>query len=195
MASRTVSRQKKERLAAAAAEVVHRHGFARTSLADVAAAANVPLGSVHFYYRSKEELAVAVMESRVAGIRRRLERWASRRGPRARLLALVDVWVEDRESDTRHGCPIGSLCYELGKDGGSLGALAAAPFRLLLAWCALQFEDLGHGARSARRHALHLLSALQGMGLIANALKDPDVILGEARLIKGWLRSLEPAPR
>jgi hypothetical protein len=33
------------------------------------------------------------------------------------------------------------------------------------------------------------------MGLIANALKDPDIILEEARSIKGWLGSLEPASR
>ncbi len=194
MATRAVSRQKRQHLAAVAAELVHRRGFANTSLADIAAAARVPAGSVHFYYRTKEEVAAAIMERRVSGIRRRLEEWASRRTPRARLAALIDVWVDDRESDTRHGCPIGSLCYELGKDDGSLGALAAGPFRLLLEWCALQFEAMGH-ARAARGHALHLLCALQGMGLIANALKDPGVIVAEANRLKGWLRSLEPAAR
>lgn len=191
MASRSLSLLRKQHLADVAGRLIHRRGFARTALADVAAA-DVPLGSVHFYFPTKESLAAAVMDQRVAAIRARIEHWASLRRPRARLTALIDVWVRDRETDTRHGCPVGSLCYELGKDPGSLGALAAAPFRLLLDWCTLQFRAMGHGG-NARRHALHLLSALQGMGLIANALKDPDVILEEARSIKGWLRSLEPA--
>jgi AcrR family transcriptional regulator len=194
MASRTQSLQRKSDLAAVAGRLIHQRGYARTSLADIAVAADMPLGSVHFYFPTKEALAAAVMEQRVAAIRARIERWALLSSPRARLTALVDVWVRDRETDTRHGCPVGSLCYELGKDSGSLGALAAAPFRLLLEWCALQFRAMGQG-RDARRHALHLLSALQGMGLIANALKDPDVILEEARSIKGWLGSLEPASR
>jgi AcrR family transcriptional regulator len=163
MATRTQSLQKKDDLAAVAGRLIHRRGYSRTSLADIAAAADMPLGSVHFYYPTKEALAAAVMAQRVGAIRKRIERWALLSSPRARLAALVDVWVRDRETDTRFGCPVGSLCYELGKDPGSLGGLAAAPFRLLLDWCSLQFRAMGQG-RNARRHALHLLSALQAWG-------------------------------
>lgn len=191
MASRAESELKRQHLTETAADLVHRHGFANTSLADIAAAARIPLGSVHFYFPTKEQLASAIMDLRVGVIQRRLMGWDALKNPRARLASLADVWLRDRESDTRHGCPVGSLCYELGKDGGTLGQLASRPFALLLTWCTRQFAAMGL-ARSARQHAIQLLCSLQGMGILANALKDPRVIDTEARQIKVWLRSLEP---
>lgn len=190
MASRAESELKRQHLIETAADLVHRHGFANTSLADIASAAQIPLGSVHFYFPTKELLASAIMDLRVGVIQRRLVGWEALKNPRVRLASLADVWLRDRESDTRHGCPVGSLCYELGKDGGTLGQLASKPFSLLIEWCTRQFVAMGL-ARSARQHAIQLLCSLQGMGILANALKDPKVIDTEARQIKVWLRSLE----
>jgi TetR/AcrR family transcriptional repressor of nem operon len=190
MASRAESELRRRHLVETAADLVHRHGFSNTSLANVAAAAGIPLGSVHFYFPTKELLASAIVDLRVGVIQSRLTSWEALKNPRARLASLADVWLRDRESDTRHGCPVGSLCYELGKDGGTLGQLASKPFSLLLSWCMRQFAAMGL-ARSARQHAIQLLCSLQGMGILANALKDPKVIDTEARQIKAWLRSLE----
>lgn len=190
MASRAESQLKRQHLTETAADLVHRKGFSNTSLADIAAVAEIPLGSVHFYFPSKEQLASAIVDLRVGIIESRLACWDSLKNPRARLASLADVWLRDRESDTRHGCPVGSLCYELGKDGGALGQLAAKPFTLLLAWCTRQFAAMGL-ARSAHKHAIQLLCSLQGMGILANALKDPKVIETEAKQIKVWLRTLE----
>lgn len=194
MASRVESQLKRRHLTETAADLVHRKGFSNTSLADIATEARIPLGSVHFYFPTKEQLASAIMDLRVSIIRQRLECWEALKRPRARLASLADVWLRDRESDTRHGCPMGSLCYELGKDAGTLGQLAARPFTLLLAWCTQQFAAMGL-ARSAHRHAVQLLCSLQGMGILANALKDPRVIDTEARQIKAWLRTLEMGSR
>lgn len=190
MASHAESELKRLHLAKTAADLVHRKGFARTSLADIAAVARIPLGSVHFYFPSREQLASAIMDIRVNTIQQRLARWDAMKSPRARLASLADVWLRDRESDTRHGCPVGSLCYELGKDRGALGQMASRPFALLLQWCTRQFSAMGL-PRRARQHAIQLLCSLQGMGILANALKDPKVIETEARQIKAWLRVVE----
>ena len=37
----------------AARELVHRQGVARTTLADIAQAADVPVGNVYYYFRQK----------------------------------------------------------------------------------------------------------------------------------------------
>jgi TetR/AcrR family transcriptional repressor of nem operon len=194
MASHAESQLKRRHLTETAAALVHRKGFSNTSLADIAAEACIPLGSVHFYFPTKEQLAGAIMDMRVSIVQDRLARWDSLKKPRTRLASLADVWLRDKVSDTRHGCPMGSLCYELGKDSGTLGQLAARPFTLLLAWCTRQFAAMGL-ARSAHRHAIQLLCSLQGMGILANALKDPKVIETEARQIKAWLRTLESGAR
>jgi AcrR family transcriptional regulator len=53
---------KRERLIRTATRLLYRQGFAKTSLADIAQAAEVPLGNVYYYFKTKSELAEAVVE-------------------------------------------------------------------------------------------------------------------------------------
>ena len=54
---------KRERLVTAARRVLYEHGLEKTTLADIAAAADVPLGNVYYYLKTKDaqELAVALI--------------------------------------------------------------------------------------------------------------------------------------
>ena len=45
----------------AAKELYHQQGYHRTTLADVANAANIPLGSVYYHFHTKEALVEAVI--------------------------------------------------------------------------------------------------------------------------------------
>lgn len=181
---------KRTRLTDAAAELIHHRGFAHTTLADIAASAEVALGSVYYYFKTKDDVARAIVARRQDDIDAMLEKIDSLAAPRKRLHALVKVWVDTREDDARYGCPIGSLCYELAKGRGPLSAEAAAPFKTLLAWSEEQFRLLGKTRQQASAHALHLVAALQGISLIANAMGDPDTILTEAKFLNGWLRAI-----
>jgi len=62
-------------------------------------------------------------------------------------------------------------------------------FATALAWMKAQFEALGKGAES-RGLAVHLLSATQGVSVLAHTFHDPDLITLEAERLKSWLRSL-----
>lgn len=186
----TTAPDKRQHLINTAAELIHHHGFLKTTLADISAQAEIPLGSIYYYFRSREDIARAVLERRVEVLRSFLERQAAKKNPRVRLEALVHIWVDDRESDTEFGCPIGSLCYELAKGRGPMSAEAAQPFHLLLAWCEQQFRLMGR-TREAKTLALHLIAALQGISLIANALGDSKQILRETAFLKRWLREVE----
>lgn len=177
----------RERLTLAAARLIHTQGFARTTLADIAKSAKVALGSVYYYFRSKDEIAAAIVASRVADIDRLLSKKSALPDPRARLEALVQVWVDDRDIDARYGCPLGSLCYELAKGRGALSTHAAAPIRALLDWCEVQFRALGH-RKAAPVLALHLVAALQGISLVANSLGEPAAIMREATYLKDWIK-------
>ena len=119
----------RERLTLAAAKLIHQQGFARTTLADIAKAAKVALGSVYYYFRSKDEIAAAIVAKRVADIDRLLLKKSTLPDPRSRLQGLVQVWVEDRDIDAEYGCPIGSLCYELAKGRVPAGYLVGVPPR------------------------------------------------------------------
>lgn len=181
---------KRERLTNAAAMLIHRQGFAHTTLADIAFASNVALGSVYYYFKTKDEVAKSILARRQAEISHAIDEIDLLADPRKRLEALVGIWVHDRDIDARYGCPIGSLCYELAKGRGPLSSEASAPFRMMIAWSEKQFRLLGKTKQKASVLALHMVASLQGISLIANALGDPDTILTEAKYLTDWLRTV-----
>lgn len=186
---RAAAQAKQQDLVTAAAGLFHEQGVAKTTLTDVARAANIPLGSVFYYFKTKDDLVSSVIDRREDGIARLISRHQALSDPRARLLALVQIWVEDREVDALFGCPIGSLCFELARTRGPLSDHAAQPFRLLLDWCEEQFRLLGAEDASGRS-ALHLVSALQGISLIAAVFADPEMIVTEAGHLREWLQTV-----
>jgi AcrR family transcriptional regulator len=54
---------KRERLVKSAQALIHEQGAHRTTLADIAERAEVPLGNVYYYFKSKDELIGAVLDS------------------------------------------------------------------------------------------------------------------------------------
>lgn len=109
--------------------------------------------------------------------------------PRDRLKGLVDAWVDQRDVAARHGCPTGTLAVELDKRAdGVLDAEAGAVIRRLLDWAGRQFRELG--APDPDGLALTLVCAYQGMSLLANALRDPDVMTREGARLLRWLDSV-----
>jgi AcrR family transcriptional regulator len=52
---------KRERLIAAACQVMYAQGVEKTTLADIAAAAGIPLGNVYYYFKTKDHLLQAVI--------------------------------------------------------------------------------------------------------------------------------------
>lgn len=184
------AQQKRQQFVEAAARVIHRQGYVRTTLADIAADARLPTGSLYYYFKTKDEIVAAIIDERLRELERRIGEWERNPAPKARLQALIAVWIDDRESDARYGCPIGSLCYELAKSSPPQQNPGAAPLRLLLRWSATQFAALGAEPLRAEHLALHLLSALQGVTLIANAFQDPQMILDETAQLQHWLQTV-----
>ena len=80
---------KRERLVASAGDLMHRQGVPATTLAQVAEAADVPVGNVYYYFKTKDDLIRAVIDDRVAGVRGMLAALDQRRSPATRLKALA----------------------------------------------------------------------------------------------------------
>lgn len=190
MESKPETVDRREKLVQAASQLIQRQGYARTTLAEIALAGGIPLGSVYYYFKTKDEVFVAINERRMQGLRRLLAETVESAGPREGLDALIQVWVTDKDIDALYGCPIGSVCYELAKQRGALSEEAAKPLRFLRQWAEEQFRQLGF-AESAPAHALHLITVLQGASLVANAFNNPAVISQETDHLKAWLESLQ----
>jgi TetR/AcrR family transcriptional regulator, transcriptional repressor for nem operon len=179
---------KRERLVASAADLLHRQGVQRTTLAEIAQGADVPAGNVYYYFKTRDELVQAVIESQVQEVEALLTQLDARATPKARLKALAETWTRNGPMVVEHGCPLGGLSYELHKHDAELGADAARPLRTLLEWAEGQFRELKQ--RNPRAVAVTFLSAIQGAALLANAFADEQLLKQEIRRIERWVDSL-----
>jgi len=184
-----IKTDKRSRLIETAAKLAYERGFGNTALADIARESRIPLGNVYYYFKTKAEIGEAIVAKRLDEFHSMRLRWEKSGDPKERLLAFVQMTVENRGALARRGCPIGSLCSELHKDGGELAEEATRPFVELLAWIETQFSTLGKG-REKKALALHLLSALQGVSLLANSFHDPDLVVLQTNHLKKWIRAL-----
>ncbi|WP_183107045.1 TetR/AcrR family transcriptional regulator [Streptomyces sp. 1114.5] len=182
--------QKRRRLSAAAARVLHEQGVERTTLADIAREADVPVGNVYYYFKTKDELVRAALSEHGAYLDELTGGLEQLADPRDRLKALVQAWIDQRDLAARFGCPTGTLAVELDKRAdGDLDVEAGAMLRRLLDWATGQFRELGLPDPDGL--ALTLVAGYQGMSLLANALRDPDVMTREGARLLRWLDSLE----
>lgn len=60
--------------------------------------------------------------------------------------------------------------------------------RLLIDWTERQFRAMGHD--DARDLAVTMISAYQGMSLLTNTLRDPDLMTTQGARLQGWIDSL-----
>ncbi|MEU5520601.1 TetR/AcrR family transcriptional regulator [Streptomyces sp. NPDC047860] len=180
---------KRERLVTAATEVFHRQGVERSTLSDIARVADVPVGNVYYYFKTKEQLVAAVVAGHADRLRELTAVLDELATPAERLKALVGGWVGQRDLAAHYGCPFGTLAGELDRRDDGHDRTAAPVMELLLDWVEEQFRAMGH-RDEARDLAVSLVSAYQGMSLLTNTLHDPDLMSRQGRRLEQWIDSL-----
>jgi TetR/AcrR family transcriptional regulator, transcriptional repressor for nem operon len=181
---------KRDRLIKAAAETFYAAGVEKTTLADIAAAAGIPLGNVYYYFKTKDALVQAVVEAHCAEASAMLAAIdeAHPEGPRERLKTLFGALAQRSDLIARYGCPHGSLCQELGKRAD--GAPAAAELmREPVDWAERQFAAMGRP--DARDLAMQVIARYQGTALLTSAFRDPGLMEAEARRVAQWIDTLD----
>jgi AcrR family transcriptional regulator len=181
---------KRERLVAAACDLVYRQGVARTTLADIAEAADVPVGNVYYYFKTKDDIIATVLHhhadqlaSGVAELERR------HHSPKARLKALIRLLAGRREIIAQHGCRYGTLCSDLAKRPEGADPRATPLIQIPLDWAEHQFRAMGR--RDARDLAVELVAAYQGSALLSSTLSQPDLMARQARRLERWIDALQ----
>jgi len=178
---------KRRRLVDSACELLHQQGVAGTTLADVATAADVVVGNIYYYFKTKDDLVQAVIEAHADAIRTALAAFDRDPDPRARLKAFARGLAAGGDYTARYGCPHGTLCSELGKREDGPGRTSATLMSLFVDWAQQQFQLLGKDEREARELAVTLVSVFQGASLLANTFRDPALMAGQARQLEHWV--------
>ncbi len=181
---------KRERLIDSAATLFHTHGLTATSLADIAKHAEIPIGNVYYYFKTKEELAHAAVSKHKEQFRAAYaaldEAFAD---PRQRLMEAVGFFERLREEYTRYGCPVGKIIEDADVEKDSVAKAAAQVFTDFVDWAERQFRQLGHES-NARMYATSLMAGLQGAFIMAKSFGKTQIISDEIARLNSWLQSL-----
>jgi AcrR family transcriptional regulator len=180
---------KRERLVQAARELFHQQGVEKSTLAEIADAADVPLGNVYYYFKTKDALIDAVVEAHVEGIEETIASLRRHRTARGRLKALIRKLAEGSTVIAQYGCPHGTLCSELEKAPDDHGVTRLMEIPLL--WTKEQFRLMGR--LDASELAVEFLASYQGGAVLTHALRDPALLTDEGRRLERWIDSLESA--
>ena len=161
---------KRNRLIDAAKKLIYQQGFNMTTLADISLEADVPLGNIYYYFKTKHDIGIAVLGS--VGLEQKIILEHAKQ--EAKLIAL---W----------GGRIGTLCQELAKERGTLHNLAAKLMMDCLLWIEAQFYTLGY-IEEASDLSLDLMYKLQGRCLLGYAFKDSNLIIRQITLLQDFFK-------
>ena len=184
------NQNKRERLVDSAAILFHTNGLTATSLADIAKHADIPIGNVYYYFKTKEELAVAAVS-------KRKEQFSAAYAlleenvvdPRQRLVEALRYFDNVRDEYTRFGCPIGKMIMDADLEKDQVVQTAAQVLTEFVSWAERQFRSLGH-ADDARRYAMSMVAGIQGAAVMAKATRNPNVISDEIARLVQWIELL-----
>ncbi len=179
---------KRVRLIEAADKLFYEQGVNVTTLANIAALAEVPLGNVYYYFKSKESIVLAVIEGRRQSIQAQFQAW-NELNNKERLKSLIELNATQGEQAASFGDWLGSLCQELCKQNGEISTAAGSLLKDVLNWCETQFKEMGKGEKS-HTLALSLLSGLQGISLLTLTFKDRQVTEQQSHYLINWLGSV-----
>ncbi|HTK05919.1 MAG TPA: TetR/AcrR family transcriptional regulator [Ktedonobacteraceae bacterium] len=181
--------EKRERLIEAACRLIYQQGVYRTTLADIAQAAEVPLGNVYYHFRTKESLISAVIATHKQQLQAKFARWEQDPDPRQRLQSLLRSSLSHEDQLAQYGCPDGTLCQELVKENTPLAHEAADLMNCYLSWVEQQFRLLGKDDE-AEDLALSLISSLQGSYLLTNTMHSTALLERRLEHLNLWLEQV-----
>jgi TetR/AcrR family transcriptional repressor of nem operon len=148
-------------------------GFNAFSYLDLAAEIGIKAASIHYHFKSKDDLALALVERSLE-----LHTLSFRNmdiemeNPIDRLIAVKDYFKNYVNNDKF--CLCGMMAAELQSVSPKVKRKIDLYFTDFQSWLASQFKALGHVDTNYK--ALQFLSALEGALLIARVKGDPEIV-------------------
>ncbi len=190
MIAREKTEQLKQQVIEAADQLFYKKGYNLTSFSDIAAISKIPRGNLNYYFKTKDEVLIAVIEYRVNEMKLMLQGWEKEfKTPIERLQRYVKIIPNVKNEVIKYGCPMGSLNSELGKVQRDLQIISKEQFSVFENWIKKQFQEMGWGKKSDEL-AMHLMVLTQGLATMTYIHQDTRLIKKELKLTTSWLVSL-----
>lgn len=159
------------------------HAVSGTTLRDLAQAAGLPIGNLYYYFKSRDDLLLAVLEECERELDVLLDRWAPL-APLDWLTAYFDWLLLDPEASTTLGCPFGTLAGELralGHPAAERGAHLVRRYRT-----AVVQQTAAAGIQ------MDVFMAVQGVYTVSRILADPALFEQSIREIRDGTLPRQP---
>ena len=191
--------ESKERLLAAAKALVLANGYAGTTVDSICEKAGLTKGSFYHFFKSKEELGLAVLE------------WSMRKGgeilsegshakvadPVERAFAFLRHVEHSSKELWANGCLLGTFSLELADTNERMQKTVSRMFSEVVDLFAARFAPVveqGSGMPSAIDLANQYLAILEGSIILAKAHRDPSRIASALRAFRENLSLLTARP-
>jgi len=163
----------KTKILDAAEELTQTRGFNGFSYLDLADEVGIKTSSIHYHFKAKADLALALVErTHAAHSVGFSELDAQIPNPKDRLGAMVQMF--EGYSDDDKFCLCGMLSAELQSVSPAVRGALNAYFDLARTWVAKQFKEMG--IRDSNNRALSFVSSLEGSLLLARLNGDAALI-------------------
>lgn len=185
--TRTSDDTTRDRIVSEADRLFYEHGYEHTSFADIANAVGISRGNFYHHFKSKDEILDAVIGVRLTNRKQMLQAWEKEADdPSERIRSFIRIAVTNQAGIMRHGCPVGTLCTELGKLAHPAQLQANQLLTLFRTWLRKQFVALGRKA-DADALAMQVLAFSQGVAVLAHAFHDKRFVQQEVDRMCAWL--------
>lgn len=177
----------RDRIIKEADRLFYERGFNNTSFSWIAETVGISRGNFYHHFRTKDEILAAVIDERLAARRHLLDTWEARDTDTAsRIRSFIHILITNQSKIMLYGCPVGTLCMELGRLDHPLQGEANKVMDLFRAWLRRQFDALGC-AEDAEDFAMHVLAFSQGVAVLASTGGDKDFIQREVKRMCRWV--------
>ncbi len=163
----------KSKILDAAEALIQVNGFNGFSYLDLADEIGIKTASIHYHYKTKDDLAAALIQRiselhglGLAEIKRNIN------APKDRLIAVLEIfksYVPEKKF-----CLCGMMAIEMYSVSPKVRDLLISYFDKFQTWLAEQFEELN--VNEPKQQALSFVSLLEGAVLLARLRNDPKVV-------------------
>jgi AcrR family transcriptional regulator len=186
----------KQRIIGSAIHLFAEKGYQATTIAEIAKASEANAGSVYFFFQTKQDILLAVLDTYCEGIEQMLlePAWRNVSDPIERIFALLERYRSFLvETECRYGCPIGILALELHEPDPAVQQRLAANFDK---WTTAIERCLRDAARrlppeiSIRDLATFILTTMEGGVMQARTYRNPETFDASVRMLKHYFTHL-----
>lgn len=197
MSTKTQDRtQTRDRLIEVARQLFHKQGYRSTGLAQILREAEVNAGSLYYFFPSKEDLLVAVLEKYRELLRPMViePAFEGAGDPLERIFAVLDGYRNRLvESGCREGCPIGNLALEMSDHHPRVRERVAENFtawRDAVEGCVAELADRLPEAVDAAQLAGFVLTVMEGGVMQARAYASLEPYENAVSVLRDYLERL-----